>query len=121
MQEREAFCPPPARIYVLTNYERVSEMAYDDRYAVQEAQRHLITLEGRRRMSVSGVSDVESFDEAEIIMQTSQGTLIVRGAELHIGKLSLDTGDVTLEGVVDKLEYENDTTGSGGLFSRLFK
>ncbi len=96
-------------------------MAYDERFAVQETQRHLITLEGRRRMSVSGVSDVESFDEAEIIMQTSQGTLIVRGAELHIGKLSLDTGDVTLEGVVDKLEYENDTTGSGGLFSRLFK
>ena len=111
-----------ARAYSYSNkHERVSAMAYDDRYPSQDTQRHLITLEGRRRMTVSGVSDVESFDEAEIIMQTSQGTLVDRGAELHIGRLSLDTGDVTLEGTVDRLEYENDAPGQGGLFSRLFK
>lgn len=93
-------------------------MAYDDR--ITETARHQITLEGRRRLSVTGVSDVESFDETEIVMQTVQGTLIVRGEELYVGRLSLDTGDVTLEGVVDRLEYETEAP-SGGLLSRLFK
>ena len=96
-------------------------MAYDDRYSPQEAGKHSMTVEGRRKVTVSGVLDVECFDEAEIVMATTQGTLIVHGDELKIGRLSLDTGDVSLEGVIDRLEYENDVHQSGGLFSRLFK
>ena len=67
------------------------------------------------------MDDVESFDENEIVMSTSQGVLIVRGHGLRIEKLSLDSGDVVLEGEIEKLEYEDDVKVSGGLFSRLFK
>ena len=55
-------------------------------------------------------------------MHTSQGTLIIRGENLHIEKLSLDGGDLKVEGDVDSLTYE-DGRGekSGGFFSRLFR
>jgi sporulation protein YabP len=95
-------------------------MAYEEKYKAVELP-HNVIMEGRKRVSVSGVDDVESFDENEIVMSTSQGILIVRGKELKIEKLSLDSGDVVMDGIVDKLEYEDDVKVAGGLFSRLFK
>ena len=95
-------------------------MAYEEKYKAAETP-HNIILEGRRRISVSGVKDVESFDDCEIVTATSKGILIIHGQELHIEKLSLDSGDVIIEGIVDKLEYEDDVKVSGGLFGRLFK
>ena len=51
---------------------------------------HRLELIGRERLTVSGVEDVERFDETGIIMSTSVGTLVITGEDLHIGKLSLD-------------------------------
>ena len=96
-------------------------MAYEERFKAVELP-HNVIMEGRKKLSVSGVDDVESFDENEVVMSTSQGILIVRGSGLRVEKLSLDSGDVVLEGELDKLEYEDDIkTQGGGLFSRLFK
>lgn len=95
-------------------------MAYEEKYKTIELP-HNVIMESRKKVSVSGVDDVESFDENEIVMSTTQGTLIVRGKELRIEKLSLDSGDVVLEGVIDRLDYEDDVKVSGGLFNRLFK
>ena len=95
-------------------------MAYEEKYKITEAP-HNVIMEGRRKISVSGVDDVESFDENEIVMGTTQGVLILRGKDLRIERLSLDSGDVTVEGVIDRLEYEDDVKVTGGLFSRLFK
>lgn len=83
---------------------------------------HHIMMEERSSLTVSGVSDVERFDENEIVMSTSKGTLVVTGENLHIEKLSLDGGDLKVEGDVDSLTYE-DGRGekSGGFFSRLFR
>lgn len=98
----------------------MENMAYEEKYKTIELP-HNVIMESRKKVSVSGVDDVESFDENEIIMSTSQGILIVRGKELRIEKLSLDSGDVVMEGVIDRMEYEDDVKISGGLFSRLFK
>lgn len=95
-------------------------MAYEEKYKQAELP-HNVIMESRKKITVSGVDDVESFDENEIVMSTSQGVLIVRGRELRIEKLSLDSGDVVMEGEIDRLEYEDDVKVSGGLFSRLFK
>lgn len=95
-------------------------MAYEEKHRVVEIP-HNVIMEGRKKVSVTGVDDVESFDENEIVMSTSQGILLVRGRELRIEKLSLDSGDVVMVGAVDKLEYEDDTKVTGGFFSRLFK
>ena len=95
-------------------------MAYDDSRLPAEAAHHIL-LEGREQLTVSGVEEVESFDENTIVMSTVKGTLVVRGEDLHIEKLSLDGGDMKVEGSVDSLTYEDDRgRQSGGFFARLF-
>lgn len=95
-------------------------MQYEERAIRPEAPHHLI-LEGREQLSVSGVEEVESFDETQIVMYTSKGALIVRGEGLHIEKLSLDGGDLKVEGTIDSLTYEESQREKGGLLSRLFR
>lgn len=82
---------------------------------------HRVELEGRDKLTVSGVEDVERFDEGCIVMATCEGTLIVTGEGLHIGKLSLDGGELHVDGRIDALTYEDTPEArGGGLFSRLF-
>ncbi len=81
---------------------------------------HHLILEERERLTVSGVEEVESFDENTIVMETVQGLLIVRGEGLHIEKLSLDGGDLKVEGTVESLTYE-ESRDKGGFFSRLWR
>lgn len=82
---------------------------------------HRITLEERERLSVSGVEEVESFDDATIVMATSKGTLVVRGSGLHIEQLSLNGGDLLVDGFVESLTYEDEGGERGGLLARLFR
>ena len=96
-------------------------MQYEDRRPRQEAADHHVILEGRASLSVSGVEEVESFDENAIVMRTAQGTRVVRGEELHIEQLSLDGGDLRVEGMVDSLTYEDDGGVRGGFLARLFR
>ena len=95
-------------------------MAYEDARAVSPGG-HRVVLEDREQLTVSGVEEVESFDENAIVMRTAQGTLVVRGEELHIEKLSLDGGDLRVEGMVDSLTYEDDGGVRGGFLARLFR
>ena len=81
--------------------------------------RHRLVLEERNTLSVSGVEEVESFDENTIVMLTSLGTLVIHGTQLHIEQLSLEGGELKVTGEVDSLSYE-DTRPQGGFFSRLF-
>ena len=82
---------------------------------------HHVALEDRRRLTVSGVLEVENFDENTIVMDTNQGTLVVRGEDLHIETLSLDGGEMRVEGSIDSLTYESDGGERGGLLRRLFR
>lgn len=93
-------------------------MPYEEKKA---AAAHHIILEEREALAVSGVEEVESFDENTIVMYTSKGTLVVRGEELHIEKLSLDGGDLKVEGAIDALTYEDGGREKGGFLSRLFR
>ena len=81
---------------------------------------HRLELDGRERLVVSGVEDVERFDENGIVMSTSAGILTVTGEGLHIGKLSLDGGELHVDGRIDSLSYEDSALGGGGLLRRLF-
>ncbi len=95
-------------------------MPYEEKSNRPEMPHHLI-LEGREQLSVSGVEEVESFDENQIVMYTTKGALIVRGEGLHIEKLSLDGGDLKVEGLIESLTYEESQRGKGGFLSRLFR
>ena len=88
-------------------------------YAVPQTA-HRLELDGRESLTVSGVEDVERFDETGIVMSTAAGTLIVTGEDLHIGKLSLDGGELHVDGRIDSLAYEDQGPGHGGFLSRLF-
>ncbi len=93
-------------------------MPYEDTGAMQ----HHLELDAREHLVVSGVEEVERFDEQEIVMSTTAGTLVVGGEELHIGKLNLDGGELHVDGRIHTLLYEDDTRGvsKGGLFRRFF-
>ena len=93
-------------------------MAYEESKLRGEAAHHVI-LEGREELSVSGVEEVESFDENTIVMGTNKGTLVVRGEDLHIEKLSLDGGELRVEGMVESLTYEDGGRERGGFLARL--
>ena len=93
-------------------------MAFEEKVKAPAKPHHII-LEDRSKLSVTGVEDVVSFDETEIITRTSQGNLIIRGSGLHIGKLMLDTGEVSIEGLMQELCYE-EAAPVAGLWSRLF-
>ena len=81
-----------------------------------------IILEGRKKISISGVTDVESFDETTITVITELGVLTVNGDDIKIEKLNLDTGEVSATGDFYLAEYISDEKEkSGGLFSRLFR
>ena len=81
---------------------------------------HRLELVGRERLVVSGVEDVDRFDETGIVMSTAAGTLVVTGEDLHIGKPSLDGGELHVDGRIDSVTYEDEGQSRGGFFSRLF-
>ena len=82
---------------------------------------HRVIMEERTALSVSGVEEVESFDENTIVMTTSLGELVVRGEGLHIEALSLEGGELKVEGEVESLTYEVSRAREGGLLARLLR
>ena len=94
-------------------------MVYEEKEKFSNTPQNII-LEDRARLSVTGVLDVDSYDDRQIVAKTVKGTLILRGSDLHIDKLSLDTGDLVVTGLVTELGYE-ETAPSGSLWQRLFK
>ena len=87
---------------------------------MDETNPHRLDLDRRNRLTVSGVDEVESFDESAIRMTTKGGDLLVRGRGLHIEKLSLDGGDLLVDGTIDALIYQEPEEAASFL-SRLFR
>ena len=85
--------------------------------------RHRMILEDRERMSITGVIDVLSFDEESIIAETEKGMLILRGNNMHVGKLNLDEGEVSVDGLIDTIEYSEggNSKGKNSFLNRIFK
>ena len=81
---------------------------------------HRLVLEGRSKLTLTGVTDVESFDENTVVLHTTRGTLVLRGRQLHLSLLSLDGGQVHVDGTVDSMVYEDDQRTAGGFLARLF-
>ena len=89
-----------------------------------QALPHNLIMENRNRLTVSGVSDVDSFDEQTVVIFTGMGELTVRGSDLHIINLNVDSGEPSVEGTGDTvgpLTYSDDRPEKGGFFSRVFR
>ena len=86
---------------------------------------HLIHMQGRERLEIRGVTDVISFDEQTVVLDTVCGSLAVEGMGLHIHVLDLGQGIVSMDGTVQSLGYfqskESDADRKGGILSRIFR
>lgn len=85
---------------------------------------HRMTMTNRKNCTVNGVNDVLSFDIHEILLETEQGMLMIKGDDLHVSRLTLEKGEVDVDGRIDSFTY-SDAAGSGhkseSLLSKLFR
>ena len=98
-----------------------SMMSVTEEAQVRKA--HKLVVNNRKTSLVTGVLDVQSFDLNEILLETEQGMMMVKGSDLHVNRLSLEKGEVDLSGNIDSITYSDmkQTTKQGGkLLARLF-
>lgn len=89
-----------------------------------EGQKHSVKLEQRENIFITGVNDVISFNEDMIVIDTKMDVLVIGGQNLHVNKLNLDDGELSVDGEINSLSYENDAnTGKNksSFFSKIFK
>lgn len=89
-----------------------------------KAHNHKLVINNRKTSMVTGVLDVLSFDLNEILLETDQGMLIVKGTDMHVNRLSLEKGEVDLSGNIDSVAYSNvNSVGKAGenFFTKLFR
>ncbi len=83
---------------------------------------HNIILEGRRKMSLSGVTDVDRFDENTVILYTSMGELTIKGTDLHVNGLSVESGEMSVEGEIKSIFYgDPDKKAPLSFFGKIFR
>lgn len=82
---------------------------------------HSLSLDGRQRASVTGVEEVDSFNEQMVVLLTTAGTLTLLGRQLHVSHLNLEEGQLLVEGEIAALEYDERKQKGGSLLTRLFR
>jgi len=82
-----------------------------------------VLLENRQKMNISGVVDIISFNEENVVADTELGILVVRGEGLHINRLNLESSELNIEGEITGFDYDDRETRSksGGFWSRMFR
>ena len=98
-------------------------MTIDERNSVKTGVIQNLILENREKLSISGVIDVLRFDDQVVMIETELGLLTVKGEELRINKLSIDTSEVIVEGNISHLSYseKNQEKSKGSLIGKIFK
>lgn len=98
-------------------------MAFGEEHTSQRSQvSHDVILKGRKSLEITGVKEVESFDNEEFLLETVLGYLSVRGHNLHMKNLDVNEGVVSIEGKVDDLVYVDQTSSkTKGFMGKLFK
>lgn len=84
---------------------------------------HRVTIIARNQVTITGVRDVLSFDPKEVLLDTEMGILMLRGLELHVKRITLEKGEVDVEGMVNNMTYSDSKLSqksNGSFFSRTF-
>jgi len=81
---------------------------------------HTVTLDNRERILITGVEDVPQFNEQQVVMETVAGELTVFGSGLHIARLNLEDGQVSLDGMILGMDYSDRSAGKRSLLGKLF-
>lgn len=98
-------------------------MTIDERKNINTGVIQNLILENRGKLSISGVLDVLSFDDQVVIVETELGLLTIKGENIRINKLSIDTSEVIIEGEISYLAYSDKDVekGKGSFISKIFK
>lgn len=89
---------------------------------MEETRKHSISMENRKKLTITAVDDVVSFDEDKVIVDTAMGTMTVFGSDFRIHKLNVDDGQLMIEGTIDEIQYsENHKKDQKGFFARMFQ
>lgn len=84
-------------------------------------RKHNLIMEDRKNLTLTGVVDVDSFDEQTVVLITDIGELIIKGSSLQIKGFSIESGDLSLDGEIESLAYQEVNKNNGGFFSKLFR
>lgn len=83
---------------------------------------HNLILQNRRLLSVSGVTDVDRFDEKSVLLYTSMGELTVTGSDLHVNNVSVESGEMTVEGEITSVVYgDKDRRSTLSAIAKIFR
>ena len=82
---------------------------------------HNIIMENRKKLSVSGINDIGSFDEHSVVLHTDYGDITINGTNLHMNALSVETGETSMDGEINSIIYSRSSDKSGSFLSRIFK
>ena len=88
------------------------------------ARPHKLTMVNRSSCTITGLQDVVSFDENQIVLDTDMGLLTMKGKDIHVSRLTLEKGEVDVDGTIDSLVYSSNEAyrrSGASLLSRLFK
>ena len=82
---------------------------------------HNVVLEDRKHLSISGVMDIDNFDGQTEVVYTQMGELTIRGYDLHVSKLNVETGELSMDGEIWSMTYTEVQKKNGGMLSKLFR
>ncbi|MBR5558697.1 MAG: sporulation protein YabP [Oscillospiraceae bacterium] len=82
---------------------------------------HHVIMEERSVLSVSGVMDIDSFDDQTIVAYTELGEMLVKGTGLHINKIDLESGDLSVEGNISSISYSDQPAAAKGFLAHIFR
>lgn len=84
-------------------------------------RKHNLIMEDRKNLTLTGIVDVDSFDEQTVVLITDIGELIIKGTSLQIKGFSIESGELNLDGEIESLIYQEINRNNGGFFSKLFR
>ncbi|HHU81744.1 MAG TPA: sporulation protein YabP [Firmicutes bacterium] len=89
---------------------------------MDEQKLHQLTIFARERMEINGVTNVGSFNREEVLLETEQGGLVIRGSDLHLRQLHVEKGKLMINGKIDSVKYSDETVDkTRRVWSKLFK
>ena len=93
----------------------------EEKKSYHQSMSQNVILENRKSLSVSGVKDVDSFDENAVALYTELGNMLISGSDLHISRLNIENGEVIVNGTIDSIVYRGDSAKKGSFLQRLMK
>ncbi len=89
--------------------------------ATKNQHNHIVHIDNRERIEITGVTKVDTFNEDDVILHTVMGVLNIKGKNMKVNKLNVDTGDMLIEGMVYSMHYLSKDREKGSILKKLFK